>query len=291
MSSDAWLRPPAIAQHGGGSAAPARRCSCCAALPARPARGGAAAAVRSIRTLASMLDDAIIEDGGYDCRPASDVSTGCCATTAAATCFPIDRGCSTCCTSWPATAGAMPRYEIISGYRSPATNAMLAATSGRRFVAEPAHAGHAPSTSASTGVPTARLRDLALARTGRRRRLLSGFGFRAPGPRPGAAAGADESTTVIHRRVDALRAGHDPTFVARLASGWAVLGERQVLPGYCLLLPDPVVPTLNALTGAGARGLPRRHGGARRCGARGHARACASTTRSSATRTRRCTRT
>jgi diadenosine tetraphosphate (Ap4A) HIT family hydrolase len=57
-------------------------------------------------------------------------------------------------------------------------------------------------------------------------------------------------TTSIHRRVDALRAGHDPSFVARLASGWVVLGERQVLPGYCLLLPDPVVPTLNALTGA-----------------------------------------
>ena len=57
-------------------------------------------------------------------------------------------------------------------------------------------------------------------------------------------------TTSIHRRVDALRAGRDPGFVARLASGWAVLSERQVLPGYCLLLPDPVVPTLNALTGA-----------------------------------------
>ena len=57
-------------------------------------------------------------------------------------------------------------------------------------------------------------------------------------------------TTAIHLRVDALRAGNDPTFVARLASGWAVLGERQVLPGYCLLLPDPVVPSLNALAGA-----------------------------------------
>jgi diadenosine tetraphosphate (Ap4A) HIT family hydrolase len=57
-------------------------------------------------------------------------------------------------------------------------------------------------------------------------------------------------TTSIHRRVDALRAGRDPAFVARLASGWAVLGERQVLPGYCLLLPDPVVPTLNTLAGA-----------------------------------------
>jgi diadenosine tetraphosphate (Ap4A) HIT family hydrolase len=54
-------------------------------------------------------------------------------------------------------------------------------------------------------------------------------------------------TTAIHRRVDALRAGSDRTFIARLASGWAVMGERQVLPGYCLLLPDPVVPTLNSL--------------------------------------------
>jgi diadenosine tetraphosphate (Ap4A) HIT family hydrolase len=54
-------------------------------------------------------------------------------------------------------------------------------------------------------------------------------------------------TTAIHRRVDALRAGSDPTFIARLTSGWAVMGERQVLPGYCLLLPDPVVATLNAL--------------------------------------------
>ncbi len=56
--------------------------------------------------------------------------------------------------------------------------------------------------------------------------------------------------TAIHRRVDALQAGIDPTYIARLTSGWAVMGERQVLPGYCLLLPDPVVPTLNALAAA-----------------------------------------
>lgn len=53
--------------------------------------------------------------------------------------------------------------------------------------------------------------------------------------------------TAIHRRVDALRAGRDPTFVARLPSGWAVMGDPQVMPGYCLLLPDPVVPHLNDL--------------------------------------------
>jgi diadenosine tetraphosphate (Ap4A) HIT family hydrolase len=59
--------------------------------------------------------------------------------------------------------------------------------------------------------------------------------------------------TVIHRRVAALRAGGDPGLIARLESGWVVLGDPQVIRGYCLLLPDPVVPQLNALTGA-ARG-------------------------------------
>ena len=54
-------------------------------------------------------------------------------------------------------------------------------------------------------------------------------------------------STAIHRRVEACRAGADPTCVARLGSGWAVMGDRQVLPGYCLLLPDPVVPQLNAM--------------------------------------------
>ena len=53
--------------------------------------------------------------------------------------------------------------------------------------------------------------------------------------------------TAIHRRVAACRAGTDPTAIARLGSGWAVLGDPQVLRGYCLLLPDPVVPHLNAL--------------------------------------------
>ena len=53
--------------------------------------------------------------------------------------------------------------------------------------------------------------------------------------------------TAIHRRVAACRAGSEPTVIARLASGWAVLGDPQVLRGYCLLLPDPVVPHLNAL--------------------------------------------
>jgi diadenosine tetraphosphate (Ap4A) HIT family hydrolase len=58
-------------------------------------------------------------------------------------------------------------------------------------------------------------------------------------------------STAIHRRVAACRAGADPTMIARLPSGWAVMGDPQVLAGYCLLLPDPVVPHLNALPPAG----------------------------------------
>jgi diadenosine tetraphosphate (Ap4A) HIT family hydrolase len=56
---------------------------------------------------------------------------------------------------------------------------------------------------------------------------------------------ADASDTAIHRRVAALRAGQDTSLVARMPSGWAVLGTQQFLRGYCLLLPDPVVPHLN----------------------------------------------
>jgi diadenosine tetraphosphate (Ap4A) HIT family hydrolase len=35
--------------------------------------------------------------------------------------------------------------------------------------------------------------------------------------------------------------------VAKVRSGWAVMGERQVFAGYCMLIPDPVTPHLNAL--------------------------------------------
>ena len=58
---------------------------------------------------------------------------------------------------------------------------------------------------------------------------------------------AAEPLTAIHARVVAAREGRDPCVVARLFSGWAVFGERQFVRGYTLLLPDPVVPNLNAL--------------------------------------------
>lgn len=54
--------------------------------------------------------------------------------------------------------------------------------------------------------------------------------------------------TAIHRRVNDARAGRDPTVLGRCASGWAVFGQQQFVNGYLLLLPDPVVPDLNALT-------------------------------------------
>lgn len=56
--------------------------------------------------------------------------------------------------------------------------------------------------------------------------------------------------TAIHRQVDLARRGELARVIKRMPSGWAVLGDPQITHGYCLLLPDPVVPDLNALTGA-----------------------------------------
>jgi diadenosine tetraphosphate (Ap4A) HIT family hydrolase len=58
------------------------------------------------------------------------------------------------------------------------------------------------------------------------------------------------SLTAIHRQVEAARAGTLLRVIAKLSSGWAVLGDPQITHGYCLLLPDPVVSDLNALAGA-----------------------------------------
>jgi diadenosine tetraphosphate (Ap4A) HIT family hydrolase len=55
--------------------------------------------------------------------------------------------------------------------------------------------------------------------------------------------------TEIHRMVERCRAHDYPAVAAKLRSGWVIMGERQVLSGYCLLLPDPVVDHLNVLEG------------------------------------------
>jgi diadenosine tetraphosphate (Ap4A) HIT family hydrolase len=57
-------------------------------------------------------------------------------------------------------------------------------------------------------------------------------------------------STAIHQQVEDARAGRLARVIGRLPSGWAVLGDPQILPGYCLLLPDPVVRQLNDLPGA-----------------------------------------
>ena len=53
--------------------------------------------------------------------------------------------------------------------------------------------------------------------------------------------------TLIHRRVRECRAGSNAKLICRVRAGWVVLGDVQFLRGYSLLLPDPVVPDLNAL--------------------------------------------
>lgn len=59
-----------------------------------------------------------------------------------------------------------------------------------------------------------------------------------------------DMVTAIHRQVEAARNGELPCVIAKMKSGWAVLGDPQITEGYCLLLPDPVVSDLNALSGA-----------------------------------------
>ncbi len=60
-------------------------------------------------------------------------------------------------------------------------------------------------------------------------------------------------STAIHHQVEEARAGRLARVIGRLPSGWAVIGDPQILPGYCLLLPDPVVGRLNDLSGVARR--------------------------------------
>lgn len=62
-----------------------------------------------------------------------------------------------------------------------------------------------------------------------------------------------DMTTAIHKQVEAARKGELPRVIARMKSGWAILGDPQITQGYCLLLPDPVVTDLNALSGDARR--------------------------------------
>ena len=56
----------------------------------------------------------------------------------------------------------------------------------------------------------------------------------------------------IANRVERIRRGEDPQLIGRLPSGWAILGNQQPGPitGCCMLLPDPVVSSVNDLDDA-----------------------------------------
>ncbi len=58
---------------------------------------------------------------------------------------------------------------------------------------------------------------------------------------------------VIADRIAAARRGANPNVIALLKSGWAVMGDQQFLRGYCVLLADPQVATLNDLDDDGRR--------------------------------------
>jgi diadenosine tetraphosphate (Ap4A) HIT family hydrolase len=48
-------------------------------------------------------------------------------------------------------------------------------------------------------------------------------------------------------RIGSAERGENPTVLARMRSGFAVIGDTQFLPGYCLLLAAPTVEHLSDL--------------------------------------------
>ena len=52
---------------------------------------------------------------------------------------------------------------------------------------------------------------------------------------------------LIEERVELARRGQNPYVILRMESGWLVIGDVQPLLGYCVLLADPLVESINAL--------------------------------------------
>jgi diadenosine tetraphosphate (Ap4A) HIT family hydrolase len=48
-------------------------------------------------------------------------------------------------------------------------------------------------------------------------------------------------------RISSAHAGRNPMVLAKMKSGFAVMGDTQFLPGYCVLLPSVEVSSLNDL--------------------------------------------
>lgn len=55
---------------------------------------------------------------------------------------------------------------------------------------------------------------------------------------------------IINERVELARQGKNPTVVCKLPSGWLVMSDNQIVPGYCILLADPVAGSLNEMSEA-----------------------------------------
>jgi diadenosine tetraphosphate (Ap4A) HIT family hydrolase len=48
-------------------------------------------------------------------------------------------------------------------------------------------------------------------------------------------------------RIETARNGTNPSIICRMPSGWVALADMQYLRGYCILLADPVVESINTL--------------------------------------------
>jgi diadenosine tetraphosphate (Ap4A) HIT family hydrolase len=49
-------------------------------------------------------------------------------------------------------------------------------------------------------------------------------------------------------RIGSCERGENPTFMTKMRSGFAVIGDNQFLPGYCVLLGYPKASSLNELS-------------------------------------------
>lgn len=69
-------------------------------------------------------------------------------------------------------------------------------------------------------------------------------------PATGSGGGYSAPMGVIAERVERIQASGDAQLLARMASGWAILNDRQpeAIAGCCVLLPSRVVPSVNDLS-------------------------------------------
>ena len=58
---------------------------------------------------------------------------------------------------------------------------------------------------------------------------------------------AENFKNIILERVSMANKGENKTAIIKMKSGWVVFGDNQTISGYCLLLSDPVVESINVL--------------------------------------------